>query len=79
VHGSLGVSGEMPFSDMILESYHMGLADGPTQVHKVTVARQVLRGYEASPGLFPTGHLPALREAALKRYAEVLERHVQQL
>jgi hypothetical protein len=29
--------------------------------------------------LFPTGHLPVLREAALKRYAEVLERHVQQL
>ena len=79
VHGALGVSSEMPFSDMILESYHMGMADGPTQVHKVTVARQVLRGYEASPGLFPTGHVPALREVALKRYAEVLERHVQQL
>ena len=61
IHGSLGVSNEMPFSAMVIESFHMGLADGPTEVHKVTVARQVLREYAARPtGLFPTGHLPTL-------------------
>ena len=32
----------------------MGLADGPTEVHKVTVARQVLRDYQASDDLWPT-------------------------
>ena len=42
----------------ITESFVMGLADGPTEVHKVTVARQVLREYEGTKGLFPTGHLP---------------------
>jgi acyl-CoA dehydrogenase len=78
VHGSLGVSNEMPFSEMLVESYHMGLADGPTQVHKVTVARQILRGYEPAPGLFPTGHLPAQERVALARYADVLERHLEQ-
>ena len=36
IHGSLGVSEEMPFSAMVIESFHMGLADGPTEVHKVT-------------------------------------------
>ena len=36
----------------------MGLADGPTEVHKVTVARQVLRDYKPSDDLWPTEHLP---------------------
>ena len=47
VHGSLGVSTEMPFTDMLVLSYHMALADGPTEVHKVTVAKQLLRGQAA--------------------------------
>ena len=76
---TLAVSNEMPFSEMLVESYHMGLADGPTQVHKVTVARQILRGYEPAPGLFPTGHLPAQQRVALARYADVLERHLEQI
>ncbi len=76
IHGSLGVSNEMPFSEMVIESFHMGLADGPTEVHKVTVARGVLEQYKATSELFPTGHLPTLRAKALARYAEVIERHV---
>jgi acyl-CoA dehydrogenase len=76
IHGSLGVSNEMPFSEMVIESFHMGLADGPTEVHKVTVARGVLEQYKATSDMFPSGHLPTLREKALARYAEVIERHV---
>ena len=44
IHGSLGVSNEMPFGAMVLESFHMGLADGPTEVHKVTLARAGAEG-----------------------------------
>jgi acyl-CoA dehydrogenase len=76
IHGSLGLSNEMPFSGMVMESFHMGLADGPTEVHKVTVARQVLGDYEASEDMFPTKHIPKLRDEALRRYADVIERHV---
>jgi acyl-CoA dehydrogenase len=72
VHGSLGLSTEMPFMWMIAESFHMGLADGPTEVHKATLARQLLAGAKPSPGLFPTGHLPTRSEAARQVYAEVL-------
>lgn len=75
IHGSLGVSNEMPFLAYIAQSFTMGLADGPTEVHKVTLARQVLRGYEPSGDLFPTRHIPKLREAALEKYADVLARH----
>ncbi len=46
LHGSLGVSNEMPFVGQIVGSFVMGIADGPTEVHKVTVARQTLRVYQ---------------------------------
>ena len=64
LHGSLGVSHEMPFASMVLESFHMGLADGATEVHKVTLAREVLKGHSGTDDLFPTQHLPRLREDA---------------
>jgi acyl-CoA dehydrogenase len=76
VHGALGVSNEMPFFGMLLGASVMGLADGPTEVHKVTVARQVLRDYEASDDLWPTQHIPKRREAARAKFAELLEHEV---
>jgi acyl-CoA dehydrogenase len=74
VHGSLGITEEMPFMDMISNAYHLGLADGPTEVHKVTLARTLLSNAKPADGLFPTTHIPAAREAALRKYAHVLER-----
>ncbi len=76
LHGSLGVTPEMPFVDQVMESFVMGLADGPTEVHKVTLARLLLREHKATQGLFPTGHIPALREAAIKKYGDLIEREV---
>ena len=75
VHGSLGLSNEMPFMKMIANAYHVGIADGPTEVHKVTLARTLLSNAQPAPGLFPTTHIPARRETALKKYADVLARH----
>ncbi|MDP6284587.1 MAG: acyl-CoA dehydrogenase family protein [Acidimicrobiales bacterium] len=77
IHGSLGVSWEMPFTREVMESFHMGLADGPTEVHKVQVARRVLDDYVPCDDLFPSSHLPKKREAALTKYADVLERHLE--
>jgi len=76
LHGALGVSGEMPFASMLLGAEALAIADGPTEVHKITVARQILRSYEPVPGLWPSGHLPTLRAAARERYAEFLEHAV---
>ena len=76
LHGSLGVTPEMPFVDQVMESFVMGLADGPTEVHKVTLARLILREHKATQGLFPSGHIPALREAAIKKYGDLIEREV---
>lgn len=76
LHGSLGVTPDMPFAEQVIESFHMGLADGPTEVHKVTVARQVLREHHGTNQLFPTGYIPALREAAIAKLGDLIEREV---
>jgi acyl-CoA dehydrogenase len=76
VHGALGVSNEMPFHQMLLGASIMGLADGPTEVHKVTVARQVLRDYAPSDDLWPSQHLPKRVAAARAKFAEHLEHTV---
>jgi acyl-CoA dehydrogenase len=72
LHGSLGVTNEMPFVRHLVESFVMGLADGPTEVHKVTLARELLRTVTPAPGLFPSEHVPAKRAAAEAKYADVL-------
>ena len=68
LHGSAGVSQEMPFAGMVLRAFQMGLADGPTEVHKVTVAKQLLRRYQASEAVFPDYHKPTAAAAAQALY-----------
>src|SRR5438105_2041284 len=79
LHGALGVSNEMPFVKMIVQSESMGIADGPTEVHKITMARQILKQYTPVDTLFPSGHLLARREAAEAKLAEMFELEVAQL
>ncbi|ANI40843.1 acyl-CoA dehydrogenase family protein [Mycolicibacterium vaccae] len=76
VHGALGVSNEMPLFKMIHGAAAMGLVDGPTEVHKTTVARQVLRDYDTAEGMWPSQWLPAKRDAARSKLAEFLELEV---
>jgi len=76
VHGALGTTNEMPFFGMIHGAGVMGLADGPTEVHKITIARQVLRDYRPSTGMWPTAWIPGKIDAAQAKFAEYLEHEV---
>ena len=76
LHGALGMSDDMPFSRMLLGSVVHGIVDGPTEVHKITVARQTLREYGPSEGLFPSAHLPTVKEEARQRFADLLEEQI---
>ncbi|MEV6336684.1 acyl-CoA dehydrogenase family protein [Nocardia vinacea] len=76
VHGALGTTNEMPFFRMIHGAGVMGLADGPTEVHKTTVAKQVLRDYQPTEGMWPTEWIPGKQEAARAKFAEYLEHEV---
>jgi len=72
LHGSLGTTHEMPFVQYMVESFVLGLADGPTEVHKVTLARLLLKNRAAAPDLFPSEHLLRLRQAAEAKFADRL-------
>lgn len=76
VHGALGTTNEMPLFGMVHAAAVMGLADGPTEVHKVTVARQVLRDHRPSTGTWPTEWIPGKVEAAREKFAHILELEV---
>ncbi|MGA5704141.1 acyl-CoA dehydrogenase family protein [Peterkaempfera bronchialis] len=75
LHGSLGTTHEMPLAEMWMSVPSLALADGPTEVHRTTVAKQLLRGVEPAPGLFPSEHIPPKREAARRRYADILKEY----
>ena len=58
LHGSLGVTLELPLAEWWGGVMSLALADGPTEVHKVQVAKALLKRGGAAPGLFPSEHIP---------------------
>jgi acyl-CoA dehydrogenase len=73
IHGSLGYSTDLPLEAMYRFARGARFYDGPDEVHRSSVARQILRGYEAPADGVPTEHLPTRREAARRKFAELLE------
>ncbi|WP_295690683.1 acyl-CoA dehydrogenase family protein, partial [uncultured Brevibacterium sp.] len=71
VHGSLGITGDLPLEEMYRNARAARIYDGPDEVHKVTVARRVLRDYEPHP--VPSEHIPTRTEEAQKKFAQYLE------
>jgi acyl-CoA dehydrogenase len=73
VNGALGFSGDLPLEEMYRNARAARIYDGPDEVHRMTVARQVLKGYQTPPGHLPSEHIPTRREAAQRKFAELLE------
>jgi acyl-CoA dehydrogenase len=72
-HGSLGYSTDLPLEAMYRFARGARFYDGPDEVHRASVARQILRGYQAPPDGVPTEHVPRRREAAQRKFADLLE------
>jgi acyl-CoA dehydrogenase len=66
VHGALGTTTDLPLMQYLVSGIMLSLADGPTEVHQTTVARQLLREYRGTNGRWPTAHIPTARDAARK-------------
>jgi acyl-CoA dehydrogenase len=73
IHGSLGFSSDLPLDAMYRNARAARLYDGPDEVHRVTVARQILKRYDTPPGVWPRDHVPTRREAAQRKFAAQLE------
>jgi acyl-CoA dehydrogenase len=71
-HGALGYSTDLPLEAMYRHARAARIYDGPDEVHRQSVARQILRGYRAPAGGVPSENVPAGREAARAKFAEIL-------
>jgi acyl-CoA dehydrogenase len=73
IHGSLGYSTDMPLEAMYRYARAARFYDGPDEVHRESVAKLILRGYEPPADGVPREHVPTRREAARERFADLLE------
>ena len=54
LHGGLGYSTDMPLEMLYRYARHARFVDGADEVHRESVARQILRGYAAPEDGLPT-------------------------
>jgi acyl-CoA dehydrogenase len=71
-HGSLGYTTDLPLEAMYRHARAARFYDGPDEVHRQSVARQILRAYDAPEDGLPTEYVPKRREAARAKFADVL-------
>lgn len=72
IHGSLGYSCDMPLEEMYRQARALRIADGADELHKQTVARDVLRDVEPVPDL-PSEHVPTRRAQARKQFGHLVD------
>jgi acyl-CoA dehydrogenase len=73
IHGALGVSNAMGLGG---GGGAMGLVDGPTEVHKIQVARQVLKDHHAHEDGWPSQLRPRRLLAARHRFEEMVRERI---
>jgi acyl-CoA dehydrogenase len=71
IHGSFGYSTDLPLEHLYRWARASRIYDGPDEVHRMTVARDIFKGYE--PRDLPSEHIPTRRAAALEKYGALLE------
>ncbi|MGE0878781.1 MAG: acyl-CoA dehydrogenase family protein [Acidimicrobiia bacterium] len=69
IHGALGMSNAMGFGG---GGGSMGVVDGPTEVHKIGIARQVLKDYRPHPDGWPSEFRPRKLVNARHRFEDMV-------
>jgi acyl-CoA dehydrogenase len=73
IHGSLGISLDLPLARWYGGHMSLAFADGPTDVHKSQLARAYMKKAKPVEGLFPSEHIPTRTAAAKKRYPNAVD------
>jgi len=73
LHGSLGVSNELPLGQYWIKSAAQGLVDGPTESHQINLAKRLLKDAQPVETMFPSEHIPSRKAAARAKLAKYLE------
>jgi acyl-CoA dehydrogenase len=72
IHGALGYSTDMPLEEMYRTSRALRIADGADEIHKQTLAKQLLKAVKpVSP--WPSEHVPTRRAEAQRRFGAQIE------
>ena len=71
--GSLGTTNLTPIQAMYASAPTMGIADGVDEVHKATVARNVLKSYAPHDGYWPTEYYPEKRRKAREKFEPMFQ------
>ena len=71
LHGALGYSTDLPLEYMYRSGRALRIADGADEVHKQTVARQILRSTTAVEGL-PSMHIPTRKKDAWQKFGHLV-------
>ncbi|GFG65819.1 acyl-CoA dehydrogenase [Mycobacterium kubicae] len=72
VHGALGTTDQLPLVNVLLGGVALGLADGPTEAHKVNLAKMLLKNYDAEDPELPSELLSVRQEAARAKYGDLV-------
>lgn len=78
MHGAIGYSTDLPLEWMFRMGRALRIADGADEIHKVTIAKEVLKGATVKQG-WPTEHVPTNRDAAFRKFAHLIEQHAANL
>jgi hypothetical protein len=70
----MGMTEQMPLINVLLGGVALGLADGPTEAHKVNLARLLLKEYEAEDPLWPSEFADNRIAAAKAKYGDRIDR-----
>jgi acyl-CoA dehydrogenase len=73
LHGALGLSDDLPLEMMYRRARAARIYDGPDEVHRVSVARRLLRDVAACEGQWPSEHVPTRRDVAQRRLPQLLD------